>query len=267
MDYGGKTYPTPFSLWQQYQPLLRNEAYFVMAGRIVFVCIGCCRVALASGMLFGRESGVGSGMRCAIRGEIPFIFPCSAGLGIIPRIDGVGSNRTRHDHNSGHGSLMQVDLIAKRHQDHQGTFQCACIELGDWASFGHDITIPIISGKVCKVVEDLLEKTVTVPMKQRQRANVIRAMYPVLIVDYGNKVEKDLAEDWLRLIIGTDSGDDRVHVDAKTGEAHDGVHSTNASNCSLSLGLMRVGKVHDVLRCSFDLAQELLFDKNFIPLR
>ncbi len=74
-------------------------------------------------------------------------------------------------------------------------------------------------------------------------------------------------DDWLRLIIGEDSGDDRVHVDAKTGEVHHGVHSTNASNCGLSLGLMRVGKVHDVLRCSFDLAQKLSFNKNFIPLR
>ncbi len=41
----------------------------------------------------------------------------SAGLGIIPRTDGVGSIKTRHDHNSGHGSLMQVDLVAKRLQD------------------------------------------------------------------------------------------------------------------------------------------------------
>jgi hypothetical protein len=104
-------------------------------------------------------------------------------------------------------------------------------------------------------------------MKQRHQANVIPPTYPVWIVDYGNEVEKDLMEDWLRLIIGTDIGDDRVHVDAKTGEVHYGVHSTNASNCSLSLGLMRVGKVYDDLRCSFDLAQKLLFDKNFIPLR
>jgi hypothetical protein len=79
-------------------------------------------------------------------------------------------------------------------------------------------------------------------------------MYPVWIVDYGDKVEKDLMEDWLRLIIGTDSGDVCVHVDAKTGEIQHGMHSTNASNHSLSLGLMRVGKVHDVLKCSFDLA-------------
>ncbi len=33
-------------------------------------------------------------------------------------------------------------------------------------------------------------------------------------------VEKDLTEDRLRPIIGTDGDDDRVHVDAKTGEVH-----------------------------------------------
>jgi hypothetical protein len=79
-------------------------------------------------------------------------------------------------------------------------------------------------------------------------------MYPVWVVDYGNKVEKDLTEDWLGLIVGTNGGDDHAHVDAKTGEVHHGVHSTNASNCSPSLGLVRVGEVYDVLRCSFDLA-------------
>jgi hypothetical protein len=61
-------------------------------------------------------------------------------------------------------------------------------------------------------------------------------------------------KDQLRLIIGTDSSDDHVHDDAKTGEVHHGMHRTNASDCSLSLGLMRVGEVQDVLRCSFDLA-------------
>ncbi len=76
-----------------------------------------------------------------------------------------------------------------------------------------------------------------------------------------------MTEDWLRLIVGTDGGDDFVHVDVKTGEVHHGVHSTNASNCSLSLGLVRVGEVHDILRCSFDLIQKLSFDKDFIPLR
>jgi hypothetical protein len=78
-------------------------------------------------------------------------------------------------------------------------------------------------------------------MKQRHQAKVIRPTYPVWIVDYGKKVEKDLMEDWLRPIIGTDGSDDPVHVDAKTGEVHHGLHSTNASNCGLSLGLVRVG--------------------------
>jgi hypothetical protein len=87
------------------------------------------------------------------------------------------------------------------------------------------------------------------------------------IVNYGNKVEKDLTEDRLRLIIGTDSSDNPAHVDAKTGEVHHGLHSTNESDCSLSLGLMRVSKVHVVLRCSFDLAQKLSFDNHQIPLR
>ncbi len=110
-----KTYPNPFSLWQQYQPLLCNEASLpLVAGRIVFVRIGCCRVALASITLFGCNRGVGSGTRCAICGGIPFIFPWSAGLSIISRIDGVGSNRTRHDRNGGHDSL---NLIVKRLQD------------------------------------------------------------------------------------------------------------------------------------------------------
>ncbi len=104
-------------------------------------------------------------------------------------------------------------------------------------------------------------------MKQRHQANVIRPMYPVWIVDYGNKVEKDLTEDRLRPVVGTDGGDDCVHVDAKTRDVHHGVHSTNASNCDLSLGLARVGKIHDVLRCSFYLPRKLSFDKNFIPLR
>ncbi len=104
-------------------------------------------------------------------------------------------------------------------------------------------------------------------MKQRHQANIIQPMYPVWILDYGDKVEKDLTEDQLRLIVGTDGGDDRVHVDAKTGEFHHGLHSTSASNCSLSLGLVRVRKIHDVLKCSFYLAQKLSFDKNVMPLR
>jgi hypothetical protein len=89
----------------------------LMARRIVFVCIGCCRVALASVTLFGSGNGVGAGTICPIQKGILFILPWSAGLGIIQRINSVGRNGTRHDRNSGHGSLMQVDLGAKRLQD------------------------------------------------------------------------------------------------------------------------------------------------------
>jgi hypothetical protein len=89
----------------------------LMAGRIVFVHIGCCRVALATDTLFVSGSGVGSGMRCTIHEKILFILPWSTGLGIILRINIEGSNGARHDRNSSHGSLMQVDLGAKRLQD------------------------------------------------------------------------------------------------------------------------------------------------------
>ncbi len=104
-------------------------------------------------------------------------------------------------------------------------------------------------------------------MKQRHQANVIRPTYQVWIVDYGNKVEKNLMEDRLRPIVGTDGGDDCIHVDAKTGEVHHGLHSTNASNQGHPFGLVRIGKIHYVLRSNFYLTQELLFNKDFIPLQ
>ncbi len=47
-------------------------------------------------------------------------------------------------------------------------------------------------------------------------------------------------EDQLRPVVGTDGSDDCVHVDAKPGEVHHGLHSTNANNCGLSLGLVRI---------------------------
>ncbi len=104
-------------------------------------------------------------------------------------------------------------------------------------------------------------------MKQQNQANVIRPTYPVWIVDYGNKVEKNLMEDQLRPVFGTDGSDDSVHVDAKTGEVHHGLQSTNASNYGLPLGLVRISKIHDFLESSFYLTQKLSFNKNFIPLR
>ncbi len=64
------------------------------------------------------------------------------------------------------------------------------------------------------------------------------------------------------MVVGTDGSDDRIHVGAKTGEVHHGLHSTNASNRSPSFGLVRIGKIHYLLISSFYLTQELLFDKN-----
>jgi hypothetical protein len=85
--------------------------------KIVFNPIGCSWVRLVSAMLFGSGIGVGIGTRCTIREGIPFILPWSADLGIIPGTDGIGSNRPWHDHDSSHGSLIQVDLGAKRLHD------------------------------------------------------------------------------------------------------------------------------------------------------
>jgi hypothetical protein len=84
----------------------------------------------------------------------------------------------------------------------------------------------------------LLKETVAVPMKQRHQANVIRPRYPVWIVDYGNEVEKNLMENWMRSVVGTNGGDDRIHVDAKTGEVHHGLHSFDASDRGPSFGLV-----------------------------
>ncbi len=87
-------------------------------------------------------------------------------------------------------------------------------------------------------------------MKQRHQANVIRPTYSVWIVDYGNKIEKNLMEDWLRSVVGTDGSDDCVHVDAKTGEVHHGLQSSDASNCGPSFGLVRIGKIYYILSSS-----------------
>jgi hypothetical protein len=117
-----------------------------------------------------------------------------------------------------------------------------------------------------EAVENSLEETVAVPMKQRHRANIFKPTYPVWIVDYGNEVEKNSTEDRLRPVIGTYGSDDCVYVDAKTGEVLHVLYSTDASICGLSLGLKRIGKIHDVLGCSFYLTQKLSFNKNFTPL-
>ncbi len=65
------------------------------AGGIVLVRIRCRSVALASITLIRSGSGVGNGTRCTICKGVPFILPWSVGLGVLPRTDGVGSNRPR----------------------------------------------------------------------------------------------------------------------------------------------------------------------------
>jgi hypothetical protein len=47
----------------------------LMAGRVFFVCIGCCGIALTSVTLFGCESGIRSGMRCTIHEGIHIFLP------------------------------------------------------------------------------------------------------------------------------------------------------------------------------------------------
>ncbi len=45
------------------------------AERVFLVRIRCCGIALASVMLFGHESGVGSGLRCTICKGVLIILP------------------------------------------------------------------------------------------------------------------------------------------------------------------------------------------------
>jgi hypothetical protein len=45
------------------------------AGRVFLICIGCCGITLTSVMLFGHESGVGSGTRCTIYEGILIFLP------------------------------------------------------------------------------------------------------------------------------------------------------------------------------------------------
>ncbi len=51
-------------------------------------------------------------------------------------------------------------------------------------------------------------------MKQLHFTNTLVPTYPIRFIDNGNKIEKDLAKNWLRVIAGTDCGDDCIHVDA-----------------------------------------------------
>ncbi len=71
-------------------------------------------------------------------------------------------------------------------------------------------------------------------------------MYPIRIIDNTNKIEKNLAKDWLRLITGADWGNDRIHVDAKTYDIDHGKHRTDVRDCGLALCLVRIGEAHNI---------------------
>ncbi len=238
------------------------------SGRIVFVCIRCCGITLASVTLFGHESSVGSRTRCTICKGILIILPWSAGLGIIPKIIGVGSNGTRHDRNSGHGSLMQVDFGSKmslRLLRHFSVHSCWAWWSGKfWSWYYHSPNHKWSWQSSWKFAKGNCSSTYEAKaLSQRYQTNA-PSLDCWLWRQSWEGFDRGLADAHHWKI---DGGDDHVHIDAKTGEVHRGMHSTNASNCSLSLGLVRVGKNHDVLRCSFYLAWKLLFDKNFIPLK
>ena len=101
-------------------------------------------------------------------------------------------------------------------------------------------------------------------MDKWHRTDALNPLRPVGIVDQTNEVHQDLTKNWLRLFTSTDSRDNRIHVDAKTGEVHHGLHSTHASNWGLPFGLVRIGEIQYVLRSSFYLTRELLFNKDFL---
>jgi hypothetical protein len=99
---------------------------------------------------------------------------------------------------------MQVDLVVKPLHDCYSTNECIGIELGNWGSLGYNISIPKICSKIDKAIEDLLKKDVGIPMKQLHSAKTLLPMYPIRMIDDGNKIEKDLTRNWLRLVAGAD---------------------------------------------------------------
>ena len=71
----------------------------------------------------------------------------------------------------------------------------------------------------------------------------------------------------LGLFIGTNGGDDCVHVNSEAGEIGQVLHGSNASDGCLSFCLVGVGKIHNIIGCSFHLINQLVVDKTFILLR
>ena len=68
------------------------------------------------------------------------------------------------------------------------------------------------------------------------------------------------------LFIGTNGSDDCVHVNAQARKIRQILHGSNASNGCLSFCLLEVSEIHNILRCSFHLVNQLVVNKTFISL-
>jgi hypothetical protein len=88
----------------------------------------------------------------------------------------------------------------------------------DWRSGNsrYNVSISKICSKISKAIKDSFKKAVGVPMKQLHFTNTLVPTYPIRFIDNGNKIEKDLAKNWLRHVSGADCSDDCIHVDAQT---------------------------------------------------
>ena len=67
----------------------------------------------------------------------------------------------------------------------------------------------------------------------------------------------------LGLFIGTNGGDDCVHVNSEAGEIGQVLHGSNASDGCLSFCLVGISKIHNILGCSFHLVNQLAVNQTF----
>ena len=215
-----------------------------------------CWVALISTALRLRR-GAGS-QGCAPSGW--------ANLRVIPSINSVGGDGTRHDDNGSHLSLIQLDLGAKRLESRDGADQSLGVKLVDRTGFGHDISVPKIRGEICKAIEDALEEAVAIPMNKGHKADTFGPLIPIGIVDETNEVHQNLTEDWLRLIAGADGRDHRIHVNTETREVSNIDHGSDTSDGRLASGFLRIDDVHHVLIGSSIFGGRFAIDETLVLL-
>jgi hypothetical protein len=169
------------------------------------------------------------------------------GLCVITSVDSVGGNRTWHDDDRSHLSLIQLDLSTKCPEGHDGVNQSLGVQFVDRAGFGDDIAIPKVCGKIRKTIKNVLKEAVTIPMNERHGTNTFGPFYPIGIIDEANKVHQYLMENWLRLIASADNGDYRVHLKTKTRKVSDINHGPDMCNGRLVSRFLRINDVHDIL--------------------